>query len=244
MRQSDTALALYRATTGYILPGLALVAIVAAGAVAISRTTVDFREGRGGLCTDSKAKDLVDASETPTVAATTFTIDNLCWASGIQVHKGRQYLLSITMTKPFLDQTQPVDIAGFRASSFNYLLGVPLRRWWASDWFQPIARIGARGDAAWPLVAADGAEAVELGFDADGNKIPATAAGADPKGPHLRKTFVSQFVAPASGELFLYLNDAIAAVPFGPTVTRFYKNNSGSAKVVVERVAPPKIEGE
>lgn len=53
---------------------------------------------------------------------------------------------------------------------------------------------------------------------------------------NLRKTYVSQFAAPESGELFLYINDAIAAVPFGPTITCFYNNNRGSAKVTIQRM--------
>ena len=168
------------------------------------------------------------------------------------------------MTRPFLDQTSATDIAGFRASSLNYLSGLPIRRWWSADWLQPIARIGASGNVAWPLSAVDGAEAVELGFDAEGKRIPqnvagsasrpppglcdkapgsnAPAAGGEPNAPHLRTTYVSQFTAPESGELFLYLNDAIAAVPFGPTVTCFYDNNSGSAKVVIASVPAPRLE--
>jgi hypothetical protein len=55
----------------------------------------------------------------------------------------------------------------------------------------------------------------------------------------IRKSFVSQFQATASGELFLYLNDAMTALPFGPLVTCFYRNNSGSAKVTVELMPSP-----
>jgi hypothetical protein len=57
----------------------------------------------------------------------------------------------------------------------------------------------------------------------------------------LRKTFVSNFTALADGELILYVNDAIAAVPFFNTIEGFYRNNSGSAKVTVKLLsaAPP-----
>jgi hypothetical protein len=50
----------------------------------------------------------------------------------------------------------------------------------------------------------------------------------------LRRTFISEFTAPADGELMLYVNDAIAAVPFFGTIEGFYENNSGSAKVTVK----------
>jgi hypothetical protein len=51
-------------------------------------------------------------------------------------------------------------------------------------------------------------------------------------------TLVTSFTAPATGELFLYLNDAIFALPFLPPVTCFYRNNSGTARVVVELAEP------
>jgi hypothetical protein len=40
--------------------------------------------------------------------------------------------------------------------------------------------------------------------------------------------------------LLLYLDDAIAAVPFGPVVTGFYRNNGSGAKVAVEPMPGPK----
>ena len=49
-------------------------------------------------------------------------------------------------------------------------------------------------------------------------------------------TFATEIVARSSGELFLYLNDAI----FLPPKTKlFYCNNEGSGRVTVERVVPP-----
>jgi hypothetical protein len=51
---------------------------------------------------------------------------------------------------------------------------------------------------------------------------------------------VSEFTAPAEGELYLYVNDAMLAIPFGgPTVECFYANNSGKAKITVERFKTP-----
>jgi uncharacterized protein (DUF2235 family) len=74
-------------------------------------------------------------------------------------------------------------------------------------------------------------------------KIPdselATAQSIRRKQQNLRTTYVSQFTAPDNGELFLYVNDAIAAVPFVPTIECFYVNNSGTAKVTIERSPVP-----
>jgi hypothetical protein len=54
----------------------------------------------------------------------------------------------------------------------------------------------------------------------------------------LRKTYVSNFTARSDGELFLYVNDAIAALPFW-TYKGFYANNTGNAKVTIKRLVSP-----
>jgi hypothetical protein len=46
------------------------------------------------------------------------------------------------------------------------------------------------------------------------------------------------FTARSDGELFLYVNDAIAAIPFW-TYKGFYANNTGNAKVTTKRSASP-----
>lgn len=60
------------------------------------------------------------------------------------------------------------------------------------------------------------------------------------KRQNLRTTYVSQFVASDNGELFLFVNDAIMAIPFAPTIECFYTNNTGKAKVTIERTPAPK----
>jgi Uncharacterized alpha/beta hydrolase domain (DUF2235) len=58
----------------------------------------------------------------------------------------------------------------------------------------------------------------------------------------LRRVMVSEFVAPESGELFLYVNEAILGVPFLETWNGgYYRNNSGRAVVTVSRVVPMKL---
>ena len=69
------------------------------------------------------------------------------------------------------------------------------------------------------------------------SKIPpremAAATGIEAK-YKLRKKFISRFTSPADGELILYVNDAIAAIPFAKTIDGFYANNSGRAKVTLK----------
>jgi hypothetical protein len=54
-----------------------------------------------------------------------------------------------------------------------------------------------------------------------------------------RKIYASNFTAHSDGELILYVNDAIAAIPFGKTITSFYENNTGKAKIRITRQLTP-----
>jgi hypothetical protein len=59
----------------------------------------------------------------------------------------------------------------------------------------------------------------------------------------LRNTYVSNFTAHSDGELFLYVNDAIAAIPFW-TYKGFYTNNAGKAKIIIKHLStPPPCDG-
>ena len=229
-----------------VWPTIGAAAILCLVLVTVSRTTVSYRSGNGTFC-DTKAEQ----------RTSDFAIDRLCWASGIQVEKGRRYTIWIQMAEdaPFLDRDIMTDVAGFSDGRIHHLLALPIRRWWRAAWFQPIARVNAGGIAEWPLQALDGTEAPELIEHAvvvqsagspcsklDGKDLAKTLDARKQEEARLRTTFVSQFEAPASGELFLYLNDAIAAIPFGPTITCFYDNNFGRAKVTVQPVPLPPMD--
>jgi uncharacterized protein (DUF2235 family) len=70
---------------------------------------------------------------------------------------------------------------------------------------------------------------------------------------HLAKRLVSEFVAPDSGELFFYVNDAVQIfptllpsritpwflAPFQGQSEKFYDNNSGTARIKVQRLPVP-----
>ena len=49
----------------------------------------------------------------------------------------------------------------------------------------------------------------------------------------------ADFVAGASGEVFLYVNDAAQILPFLGPLGSFYKNNSGTAKITLQRMPLP-----
>lgn len=87
--------------------------------------------------------------------------------------------------------------------------GLPFRRRLAEPWLQPIARIGSQGNDEYVLLPVDPA------------RRPAGVPG-----------LVSQIRARTSGELFLFVNDAVIEVPGLRTL--FYRNNAGTARVTVE----------
>ncbi|AMA60590.1 DUF2235 domain-containing protein [Bradyrhizobium sp. CCGE-LA001] len=53
---------------------------------------------------------------------------------------------------------------------------------------------------------------------------------------NLAREFVADFIAPESGELFLYVNDAIQIVPFLGPYGCYYSNNRGTAQVTLQRL--------
>jgi hypothetical protein len=57
----------------------------------------------------------------------------------------------------------------------------------------------------------------------------------------LASRMVADFVAPESGELFLYVNDAIQVFPFIGPFDSFYKNNSGTATISLQRMPFPPL---
>jgi uncharacterized protein (DUF2235 family) len=194
----------------------------------------------------------------------TFNTNELCHATGLRLVKGRNYRITIAMGSgvqgAWFDKGSRTDVAGFptasggRADVGRHLIASPLKRWWRADWFQPIARIGAAGNyeqvlqPAAPLTVVDFAPCRP---DDDGKwtkDIPSPAPD-DYKQRQLaceaekkiapNRVLFSDITADETGELFIYVNDA--ALLFPGWVGRFYKNNSGTARVTVTRIPAPAL---
>ncbi len=234
VRTSPTATAIARPTVKYGLPGAILVAVVLAFAVAFSRSMVTHHAASAGapFCTATHSAPLRDGQVVIRAGADAFEAKSLCWASGVALEKGRTYTLWLDELKPFMDDNVMSGIGGFRVDRWwsIHTLGLPIRRWWNAEWFQPIARVGADGSAEWPLLSLDRIE------------VPPVAR--DDKSRDKRdRRLVARFMAPASGELFLYLNDAIYWLPTGwrsGVGERFYANNQGQAQVTIRKEALPR----
>jgi uncharacterized protein (DUF2235 family) len=265
--------------THILLPGAFLIFIFSAALLATSRSYYNWRGGTGEFCSQTKAPTPVD--DRPVTAERVFDTKNPCWASGLGVEKGRKYRIWIDATdNAWFDRTIMSGVNGFQLHDIKHLAALPFRRWFKADWFQPVLRIGAKGDAELPL---------EETNVMPGDSLPRPLKPTDPEDEHKRPihiedtaefadtngevrrnwrdfgTFepipeaampaatavwrkqgladlmVADFVAGASGEIYLYVNDAAQILPFFGPLGSFYKNNSGTAKITLQRMPLPQL---
>lgn len=182
-----------------------------------------------------------------------FKTSELCQKSGVSVTEGQRYriTLAIPPDDDWFDRTIWTDVRGFSTDRPTHYLGVPLRRWWTKNWFQPIVRVGRRDNYEYAL------EPVEPLPDVPLQDCPAPAEKnpdiSQPAPPEIRQAvkqcggqtllpsrkLVAEFTPRKSGEIFVYVNDA---VPLWPGMVKyFYGNNSGSAQVTVAPVLAPAV---
>ncbi|MBA3612867.1 MAG: DUF2235 domain-containing protein [Nitrospirales bacterium] len=139
-----------------------------------------------------------------------FQTNAVCQATGMELIKGKQYRLTMTITNEWKDKGIPADTMGVNNTqgALALYLGLPFRRHWSEPWFRPMARIGETGSDIYPLV----------------------PQGREPPGQSAMK-LIYEFTARRKGELFLYVNDAVLTVPKDWQV--FYSNNHGTADVEI-----------
>jgi hypothetical protein len=140
----------------------------------------------------------------------TFRTSNLCQSMQVELMRGRKYRIQFESTDSFRDGPVPAK-AGFdwheAPALFRkaaFLAGTPLRRTLTDPWFRVVARYGDQGGAEYAIAYDD----------------------SEPRHK------VSTIITPTrDGELFLYVNDAVIGLP--GLHHRFYRNNSGSSKVLI-----------
>lgn len=199
----------------------------------LNRMAFDAMMSRGELCGASTPASAVDGSQR------LFTTDSLCWASGIQLERGKHYCVTLTIVDDWLDRTERADVGGFRTATLVHFNAALLRRRWAENWFKPIARIGREGREEHVLTSTVALPPVAYKTPADvpgprTEKIPEASAAAivesDPT-PPARKRLTAEITPENSGELFLFVNDAVLGIRRYAGL--FYQNNRGSATVDV-----------
>lgn len=176
-------------------------------------------------------------------AASSFATRDACWASGLVFEKGARYRIRLDVGEEWFDGGHRADLGGFDPDTVVHVLGWGLKQSWRGKWFQSIARIGVLGNDEYLL------EPVAPFSRRDGYKDPsptpdpclplddntAKSAAANAPTPPDRRSMTAEITARTTGELFLYVNDAM---PLVGDRTCFTRNNRGTAKVSVERVSP------
>jgi len=136
---------------------------------------------------------------------------SVCQPTGVWAEQGKRYRITLTLGQDWQDASLPATTKGVDNPTLPMLLATPLRRNVSEPWFKPLARIGSHGRDEYVL------NQVEYHLESS----PETKLVAD-------------ITARTSGEIFLYVNDAI--LPVGNSWQYFYLNNLGTANYQVEPV--------
>jgi hypothetical protein len=203
----------------FIFALLIFVCLAYAALVLINRVSFATMDLFGQVCTPSQTAQPVGAS-----GKATFDTAKLCNATGLTVQQDKSYRVTIVVTEPWEDhrnlnepdpekakgiETDPLGF-GFDKMRWQQALALPIRRLVGSNWFATVLRIGNRGF---------------------GEIVPTYQRHWSPQG---EVSFVTTFKARKTGELFVYVNDAVLGMP--GYVDTFYRNNKGKADLIIEPV--------
>jgi uncharacterized protein (DUF2235 family) len=238
----------FRLITHTLLP-LGFFAIVLYALIAIwSLSAFAIRSAVGGVCEPSGAV----AKESS--ASTTFKTNALCTSTRLWAEKGATYRIRITIpaNDPWTDNGIAAGPNGVPPDKASLLMsaGVPMRRHMGQAWYKSYARIGAKGSDEYPLDAEPSlSDDMLLDRKAARPRLNTCRADAKPNAIPNRAdiTFKSRIVARSSGELFVYVNDAVLDLyPLSLLLKQigwgrdyYYCSNEGSGKIAVDLVMTP-----
>lgn len=215
LRTSDRLVALYRLVARSVLPFLFFLATAMLAVIAANRLGFEFGEATGLTCTSTNARDLRSVEEGSVTVDIPFETANPCFATRVRLDQKGVYRITLRINEAWIDGSRTTTPAGFTTSEagWRFRLGVPFRRSWNANWFEPIARIEHTGRDRYRL---------------SPRRVPRTD----------EPVYVSQpFTTHTTGELFLFVNDVAIGLPF--VWDWFYtSNNRGRAEITINRIAP------
>jgi uncharacterized protein (DUF2235 family) len=194
----------------------------------IAATQATWSWSEKGLCTRSASPPMAGPIE-----RLAFATWELCHEPKLSVARDRRYEITFIERQSWFDSTTEADPIGLDANALGAvgLIGAPLRRIVDAEYLQPLYEIRPAQKTAGripkvvlrtlKLVREDGLEAVESGGRLEIRPRNAASPG--------KAVFRAVIVAPESGELFLFSNDAAV---FGWR-RFFYGNNCGTALVTI-----------
>ena len=247
LRTSAIAVPIYRWIARVAVPAVFLFACTLGIVAWVHHASFDLLNTVGAFCNSSQTStDWLSAGESREIL---FDTKSLCQPTGIKLLAGRRYRLTMTIEDDWFDKAIWTDVHGMPSASLPYYFGLPLKRWWTKNWFQPIARVGTVGNYEYPLEPVSPLPEVPLykcsGPSSDLGIAERIRQITEPATKEERtfvkkcagniltptRILIADIVPQTSGELFLYVNDA-ALLGLGRT-NLFYRNNSGTAKVKV-----------
>ena len=165
MRISPVSAWIYRQSKEWALPLIYSVLLFGLALALVSRLWFNGLVGGGLVCWGTEKGKLAwiepgGSASKPGYSKQQpdgFATNNPCWASGFVVERGAAYRLTLDINakngdEPWFDQLIMTDVKGFDSFGFLFTAAAVFRRWPFSAWFQPIARIGAKGAVEWPLI--------------------------------------------------------------------------------------------
>jgi uncharacterized protein (DUF2235 family) len=214
IRTNSFAQWLYEHLREYVLPAVFLALSIGLLLFAANKATFEVADSMGAFC--AEPKDKPSGVERLTGTASDFKTSQMCSDTGNWLQEGVRYEVAISIDRSdrWSDRTLCADTRGVREGSVAHYFATLLKRWWAEPYFKPIARIGKYGNDEYVL-----------------NPVEPTVAGTC-----LNDELRAEIKPKASGELYVYVNDAVLALPV--LYDLFYRegNNHGSAKISVRRV--------
>lgn len=216
---------IHRVLKRHVVPFAFAVLLLYLGAALVSHVAFDIADAAGAFCHERGSRELKSLEQERKATVEGFASSSMCWSTGIELVEGRRYRITLSEPRDWRDRRFETDLDGFEIGELPTTVdrvvmfsALPLRRVLNRPWFRPIARIGAVGADEYPL-------------DPD---TRAVASGQDPAAPEGPDTLVVDIKARRTGELFLYVNDAIVGLP--RVANAFYQNNPGVAQLEVTRL--------
>ena len=214
LRSSPWYRGFFYALTHWVLPTICAILIVYAVFVAFSRGLFAVADSFGLVCRGSRES----------AANQDFDTRALCQPTAVRVVADQSYKIVLTLPALWEDGhrqnragiiTDPNQF-GWDLTRWSMMPGILLRRDLTENWFRTTVRVGRTGSAEQALSFAQ-------------------TAGPPASGPLVaERRYEATFRAAATGDVFLFVNDAVIGLPWIANV--FYRNNLGSAKVVIEPV--------
>lgn len=203
-----------RALRLHIFPFVAVSLMVWYGLTFGSHLLFNVADSMGAYCEGTPAAALKPVNNgAPQPALREFDTRSICSPTGLQVEAGFKYEIVVTPDGDWLNGGNKTTPVGYSASDLPFwqeakAIGTyALSRILFRPWFRLIARVGEKGVDEYFL-------------------DPVKTKSAGPQ-----TSYKDTIRTERSGELFLYVNDAVIGLPFLSEV--FYRNNVGKAKVTV-----------